>query len=140
MNKKGVELIMEAIIFMLFNLVFFAVLFVFVSRTGSGIAQYEEIYVKQLALILNRIDANAENEVYLNINDGALLSENKGFTPKISVEGNNIKIWLLDGKGYEYSFFNKLAIEKAEYTVLNEGLEKKRTFHLIVKGIEGGVR
>ena len=139
MDKKGVELIMEAIIFMIFNLAFFVILFIFVSRVGSGIAQYEELYAKQLALILDRIDSSAGNEIYLNVNDGALLSEKKGFTPKINIEGNNVNIQLIQGRGYEYSFFNNLNIKKAEYVVLEEKFEKRRTFHIIVENIEGGL-
>lgn len=127
-------MILEIVMFTLFNLAFFAVLFIFVSRVGSGIAQYEELYAKQLALILDRIDANADNEIYLNINNGAMLSENKGFTPKILIDGNTVHVQLIQGKGYEYSFFNKLNIDKAEYVVLNEGFEKKRELHIIVKG------
>ncbi|MBI2448686.1 hypothetical protein HYV49_00125 [Candidatus Pacearchaeota archaeon] len=137
MNKKGIELIMGTIVFMIFNLVYFSVLFIFVSRVGSGIAQYEELYAKQLALILDRVDSNAGNEIYFNINDGALLSEKKGFTPKINIEGNNLNVQLIQGRGYEYSFFNKLNIDKAEYVVLEEKFEKKRTFHLIIKGDVG---
>ncbi len=52
-EKKGIEVTIENIIFIVLITIFFVVLFVFVTRAATGSAYYEQLYAKQIALLID---------------------------------------------------------------------------------------
>jgi hypothetical protein len=110
MNKKG-NILTENIIFIVLNLVFITILFIFLfSKTGAA-AILEEKYAKQIALI---IDA-AEPGMIIDLNMGdAIKRANKENFPLgqiVTKNGNTINVRLREGsQGYSYSFFNDVDV------------------------------
>lgn len=53
MRKKGLEAISENLIFIVLNTIFFVIFFVFVARASTGAAFYEQLYAKQISLLID---------------------------------------------------------------------------------------
>ena len=54
-NKKGDNLIYETVIFIVLNIIFFVMLFLFVGRATSGAGFIEQTYAKQIALVIDQV-------------------------------------------------------------------------------------
>lgn len=112
-NKRGEEIPLEYVIFIVLNLVFFAALIVFVIRSASGAAVIEEVYAKQIALTLDSIKPNMN--VTLDLKDLYDTAEKNDF-PLDNIFSYNayhhlITLKAASGGGYSfhyYSQFNKL--------------------------------
>ena len=71
MNKKGIEMTLETVIFIVLNIFFLMAIFVFVLRTSSGSAVMEEIYAKKISLAIDNMRPGTE----LNISVSELFSQ-----------------------------------------------------------------
>jgi hypothetical protein len=108
-NKKAQEdaLITEQIIFIVLNLVFFAVLIFFVMRSGSGAIVAEEAYAKKIALILDSLQPGMEVNISIKgLYDVMEKNNFKGFP--ISIESNKVKVTTTTKTGYSFMFFSSL--------------------------------
>jgi len=107
-DKRGVDLLNNTIVFLLLNVVFFGIMFGFVARAGSGATVTEQVYAKQIALIIDQ----AKPGTILNINIEEiyeLADENKFSRQKvieIDNENNKVHVRIAEGKGYFYNFFS----------------------------------
>jgi len=112
MNKRGsTEELTEEIIFFIIIAVFFAAMFLFVSRAGSQVTINEQIYAKQIALSIDK--AKVGTEISLDISKlYEITRKNKfiGEIIKIDNENNNVQVRLVSGKGYEFEFFNNAQV------------------------------
>ena len=111
MNKKGDKLIFETIIFLVLNVVFIAVMVLFVHSTGGKTFVYEKIYAKQVALLID--NARPGIEVELDISELYILAEKnkfKGNILNINSENNKVRIKLTEAGGYEYGFFSDAGV------------------------------
>jgi len=117
-NKHG-TILLENIIFIIFNLVFLAILIFFVVSKMSTAAVLEEQYAKQIALIID--SAKPGMEIHLNMENAINKAEDENFeTNKIfSVEENIVTIRLREKGGYSYSFFNDVEVSKPYLDTIN---------------------
>ena len=103
-NKKG-NILTENIIFIILNLIFLAILVIFLFSKMSTAAIIEEKYAKQIALIID----SAEPGMIMSINmkDAIKIAkkENRDLNDVISVQDNVVKVQLKEKGGYRYSFF-----------------------------------
>ena len=68
MNKKAADTtVIENTIFIVLNIVFFAIMLIFVYNSGSNILVKEQSYAKEIALIIDNCKPGMS--VLLNIND-----------------------------------------------------------------------
>ena len=104
MNKKASETIStEAIIFIILNALFFAILLFFVMRSGSQDNALDEIYAKKIALVLDNMKPGME--VNLSAEDFfSRLEKNKFKDFPIIVENGKVTV-RVSSKISGYSFF-----------------------------------
>ncbi|MBS3080561.1 hypothetical protein J4221_03755 [Candidatus Pacearchaeota archaeon] len=106
-NKKSESFLIEQLVFILLTLVFVVAIGIFIVRTGDNTAFIEQIYAKQLALIINKAEAGMESEI--DITRLLNLAQKNKFNGNIITIDNNenkVNIKLTQGSGYEYYFFN----------------------------------
>ena len=110
MNKKA-DILMENVIFFIIIAVFFAAMFIFVARAGSQVTINEQIYAKQIALVIDK--AKPGTQINLDISKlYEIANKNKfaGEIVKIDNENNKVQVRLVQGKGYEFEFFNNAEV------------------------------
>jgi hypothetical protein len=106
MNKKAIEFLTEHIIYIIVVAIFFSVMFLFVSRAGSQVTAVEQLYAKQIALIIDK--SNPETEINIDISKLYKKADSKSLENIIKIDNNNNKVTvsLVPGKGYSYNFFS----------------------------------
>tara|TARA_Y100000034_G_C6578080_1_gene250726 strand:- start:51 stop:476 length:426 start_codon:yes stop_codon:yes gene_type:complete len=111
-DKKGVEILHGAIIFIVLNIVFFAFWFVFIGVKGAGTGTSEQIYAKQIALLIDQ--AKPGTEIDINLFKLYVVANKEGYNPsgtrgliEIRPEKNEVNVKLTyDGDGYNFKHFN----------------------------------
>lgn len=117
-DKKG-ELLVGNIIFIVLNLLFLTILFLFISQQGSGSILLEQSYAKQIALTFDL--AKPRMTVFLDFKDGfdkirdnvgkGFVFDNENIKDFIKIHDNIVTIQLDRDdkrKGYSYAFFNDI--------------------------------
>ena len=108
--KKG-EILVENIIFIILNLIFLTILILFLLNQGSSTYLTEQIYAKEIALM---IDSSKSNSIIqFNMEKAQELAEknNLDFRESVSITGNMVNVKLTNrGNGYFYSFFNDVNV------------------------------
>jgi hypothetical protein len=108
-RKRGSNLLTENVIFIILNLVFFAIIIGFIfSKTGSS-ALMEEKMAKQAALIID--SAKPVTVIKMNVEDALATAKKEKYTGNIILsQGNTVTVKLRDNGGYSYSFFNNVNV------------------------------
>ena len=103
-NRKG-NILTENIVFIILNLIFLIILFLFLFKQGEGAIVLEESYAKQISLLID--GAKPGMIITLNMEKGINLAEkNKISKDIVSIQNNIVTVKLTDKGGYSYSFFN----------------------------------
>ena len=124
-NKRG-DILIGDVIFIVLNLVFLTILILFVVSKTNDAARLEELYAKQIALIID--SAKPGMTVHLDMEDAIekAIDENPnigyGIATLVKIEGNVVTVKLTDKSGYSYSFFNDVNIS-ANLDTLNDEQE-----------------
>jgi len=116
MNKKGDELLMENIVFLILNLVIFVMLLVYISNSANGRYAEEQYYAKQIASFID--EASPGMVLQLDMRDLLAKYDKEIKSGKIKID-NILKID--NEKGivyfslnfqtyYSYKFFNKVNV------------------------------
>lgn len=112
-NKKADTIVLETTIFIILNLVFIFLLLIFVYSSGKGAFIYEEMYAKQIALLID----NAEPDMImgLNMEKAVELAEENG-KPRdeivsINKEKNEVVVSLSSKGGHSFQYFSDYDIE-----------------------------
>ncbi len=113
MNKKADSIVLETTIFIILNLVFFAVIGTFAYNSGSKEFIYEQVYAKQISLVID--NAKPDMAILLNAEDLAKFAKknNKPLSEVISVDENTktIKVNLKKTGGYSYRYFSNSKVK-----------------------------
>lgn len=122
MKKKGTILV-ENIVFIILNVLFLAVLVIFLLKQGTGAIVLEQGYSKQIAML---IDSSRPGMVIkLDMEKGESLAESNSidFNNAIKIAGNIVVVKLTSKGGYSYAFFNDVTVtaspvkdDKGKYT------------------------
>jgi hypothetical protein len=116
MGKKGAgDLLYSVTIFIILNVLFFAVMFIFVARAGGNAAVYEQVYAKQIALLIDQ--AKPGTTILIDISKLYEISRKNNYygrLVRIDSEKNEVIVSLTGKQGYSYKFFNSLNIESYE--------------------------
>lgn len=110
MDKRGI--LMENVIFIILNLVFFAILLIFIFNSLGGIAVYQQAYAKQIALIIDQM--KPATSVLVNMDDAIGYAKNKFDKSKIvNIDEKQKKVIVSLGSstGYSYNYFNSASIK-----------------------------
>ena len=108
-NKKGSSnILLENIIFLVLNLLFFSMIILFLLKQGSGAIVLEQSYAKNIALLID--SGKPAMEMKLNMEDAFNLAEENGISRDyiVKIDGNIVTVKLSSDGGYQYSFFNNV--------------------------------
>ena len=124
-GKKG-DILVGDVIFLVLNLVFLAILIIFVISKTNDASRFEEIYAKQIALIID--SAKPGMTIYLNMEDAIekAMDENQNIGTLVRINGNMVTVKLKEKGEYSYSFFNDVNVSayldtesnKQEYVII----------------------
>ena len=99
---------MENVIFIILNILFLAILILFLLRQGQGAIILEQSYAKQIALLID--SAKPGMTIILDMSKAKELAEKKGIEFKdIVIKTDNIITVRLSEKG-GYSYFNDVNV------------------------------
>jgi len=113
-NKKAKsDIIIETTIFIILNIVFIAVLLLFVMQSSRGAVISEQIYAKQIALMID--EAKPETIILYDIEEILKIAEKNNIDPKEAVivneDENKVVVTLRQGRGYSYNYFSDYDVE-----------------------------
>ncbi len=112
MNKKGDEVVLETIIFIILNLLFFVVMLVFVYNSGNITFVYEQTYAKQIALFID--NAEPKMSILIDLSEIVEIAEkNKQPLEKIvqlNEDENKVEVKLKKKGGYSYQYYSDYKI------------------------------
>ena len=108
-GKRG-NILVENIIFIILNLIFLAILILFLLKQGSGAIVLEQSYAKQIALLID--SAKPGMLIKLEMGQAKEFAEKNGidFNEIVKINDNVVIVKLSEKGGYEYSFFNDVDV------------------------------
>ena len=110
LNKRG-NILTENVIFILLNVVFLIIIFLFVFSKMSNSAGLEERYAKQIALMIDA--AKPGMEIHLKMDDAIHDAQDSGFdlNKVVTISDNVVNVKVNEkSKGASYSFFNNVKV------------------------------
>jgi len=123
MLSKKASILTETTVFLILNLIYIGILIVFLVNSANSVVLMQEIYAKQIVLLINSAEPNSF--VFLNMQDAIdEVRENWGeehIEDIISVKRNVIKVQLTEKSSYEYSFFNDIEIKNKNIKYIKKG-------------------
>jgi hypothetical protein len=134
-NKKGDEILTEHVIFIVLNLIFFAVMLLFILRSSNSAGVYEQAYAKQIAMLIDR----AEPDMTFSIDISKLIeiAKKKGQITAnivgIDNTNNKVTVSLSKTKGYSFQYYTNYDV-----SILNpESIENSQKINIAVKEKNG---
>ena len=113
MNKRGDDLLLENIIFIILIMIFLAILVTFIVTKSGSAAVLEQKYAKEIALVLD--SARPGMVITINMVDAiSVAQKNLGknnINNIVTISGNIVTVKLRDPGGYSYSFFNNITFD-----------------------------
>ena len=128
-NKRGDigDLIgLEETIFLILNIIFFAILLIFVYNAGSRAFVYEESYAKQIVSIID--NSKPGMNILLDVKAGLEVGRKNGFKEFIVKNDENLIEVKLSRNGYSYKYFsdNEIKLELQDNLLLIKIGEKNK--------------
>lgn len=116
-NKQGDSLILSPVMFIVLNIIFFGILLVFVFNSSTGTLVYEQVYAKQIALIVDK--AKPGMTIQLDMKEGIELAEksnkkeltNEEKNKLVTIKDNVVKVKLANQEGYGFEYFSDYGVE-----------------------------
>src|SRR3989344_1779803 len=107
-RKRAASPVIENVIFIVLNIMFFAMMIFFVVRAGSGASVLEQAYAKQAALIID--NAKPGMSIFIEMEDALKVAKKNGVKTeniaRIDAKENKIMIKLSQRGAFSYQFFN----------------------------------
>jgi len=119
-SKRGTTtLLIENILYLILNMLFFAILIAFLIQQGSGSALLEQTYSKKVALLIDQ--ARPGMIIKINLGEGMKVAEKDNISPLeiLTIQGNFVNVKLSDQGGQDYHFFNDLDVKVFPETDVN---------------------
>lgn len=114
-GKKAASPVIENVIFIILNIMFFAMMIVFVVRAGSGASVLEQAYAKQAALIID--NAKPDMSIFIDAEDALKIAKKNGVKAesiaRVDENANKIIIKLSQRGAFSYQFFNDADVSVA---------------------------
>ncbi|MBU2562620.1 MAG: hypothetical protein KKF68_03095 [Nanoarchaeota archaeon] len=129
-NNKSGGITFPTIIFFILNLMFFVLLMMFVFKAPSGAVVYEQMYAKQIALMID--EAKPLMEFSISFKKGLEIAEKNEIDKqnifKIDGVDNKVIVKLSNSRGYSFKYFSDYEInyyfdEDLLILIINERIE-----------------
>lgn len=115
-NKRGMQEDLYTIMFILLNIVFFSMMFVFISNSRDSALAYEQIYAKQVTLLL---DSAYPGMVFnLNFDQGFTIAQKNEKSSGLLIideKNNKVNVYLRNSGGYQVSYFSEYSFNVTEF-------------------------
>jgi hypothetical protein len=109
-SKRGEVDLMEVVVFIILNGLFFSMCFVFVYRAGNGSGYMEQIYAEKIALALDQ--ARGNSTLLFSFDEPIIKAKKAGISEgniiTINSDKNTVTVKLASGKGFTYEFFSNI--------------------------------
>ena len=119
-NKRGDTIALETVIFIVLNVAFITILLVFVVKSSSGDFIYEQVYAKQISLLID--EAKPQMTIQLNVEKGLDIAKknNQNIDSIFNFNNNKVVVNLLGKGGYSFQHYSGYDIEtKLDGSYLN---------------------
>lgn len=105
MKKRG-EILVENVIFIVLNILFFSILILFLVKQSAGSYLLEQGYSKQIALLVD--SALPGTIMTLNMPQALTIAKknNFNFNKVVTFSKGNVNVNLSSGGGYSYHYFS----------------------------------
>jgi hypothetical protein len=112
LNKKG-NIPLEEVIFVLLNIMFFSMLFIFVYNTSHGVFLSEKLYAKKIALAID--SAKPGTQISIDISELYEIAQENEFdiSDSFYFKDNQVSVKLSKEDGYSYNYFTNYQVESA---------------------------
>jgi len=118
MNKRGFLTLQNTFIFIILNVVFFAILFIAVAIAGTGVKIKEQAYAKQISLTIDQAKKGTNFTIDISeLYETAKKNKYEGIPVSFNYNENKVIVKLGKGEGYSHVSFTKL---KSGSIVLDE--------------------
>ena len=110
-SKKGSDLLHSTAILLILNIMFFGMMYAVIVRAGSNAAYYEQIYSKQIALLIDA--AKPGTSVLIKLDNAEKFIEEYKRNPSeaFRISNGKVIVQLTNGKGYEYPYFSDYNVD-----------------------------
>lgn len=112
-NKKADTIVLETTIFIVLNILFIVLLLIFVYSSGKGAFVYEEVYAKQIALLIDNAKPNMT--IGMDIEKLVKIAESNGKAidkiVSIDEKENKVIVSLSNKGGHSFQYFSDYDIE-----------------------------
>lgn len=108
-DKRAINLLSGVVIFIILNVIFISALFFFVARAGKNVSLYEQIYAKQIVLVIDGAKPGTSIEIDVSeLYEIARKNKFRGNIVNVDYSNNEIFVRLEEGKGYGFKYFSEL--------------------------------
>ena len=108
---KKANVLSEVTIFTIFAILIFSLIYLGLGRIGSQASFYEQVYAKQIALVIDKAEPGMEINLDVSgLYEIANKNNFKGEIVTIDNKANNVNVCLVSGKCYEFNYFSDLDI------------------------------
>lgn len=112
-DKRAESISFETTIFIILNVVFVVLILIFVNSSGKGAFIYEEMYAKQIALLID--NAEPGMTLGLDIAKAVELAEENGVarekTIVINKEEGRVEVSLSEKGGHSFEYFSDYDVD-----------------------------
>jgi len=125
MDKKGVHIGLDELIFITISVVFFVLFLFFVIRASAGTFILEEFYAKQIALLVD--GSKPETIIGLDITDYYNMAEEDklDLENRFIISDNKVIVSLTNSQGYVYPYFSNVYAKSVTYNIVDADGEKR---------------
>jgi hypothetical protein len=106
-KKRGMNLSLFTVIFLVLNLIFFSMMFYYVSKSSNGALVYEQIYSKEISMVLDSLSPG--DEVIIDFSEPySVAKEHKTIQKLITIDSKNkqLIVSLSSRGGYATKYFS----------------------------------
>ena len=109
-SKKSQNLITGTVMFLILNIVFFAILFIFVGNAGTSSSYIEKQYARKIALAIEELELGTKISIDISKLQAAAMKNNySGQIVSIDYANSIVTVKLSSsGDGASFHYFNKL--------------------------------
>jgi hypothetical protein len=112
MKKKGEAFLEYNLVFMILVVIFLVFGVLLIVRYESYTAFYEQVYAKQLALVIDKAEPGMTMEIDITpLMNSATKNRFSGTVVNIDNNEQTVSVHLIEGTGYSHQYFNDVAIE-----------------------------
>lgn len=138
-GSAGDNLALWYLAYFIFGVLFFSIVFYWLSSYSNGEALMEDFYAKELARILNA--ARPGDDIYLDVTEATALAFDNGLAKEnifyFDTGRRAVEVRLTPRSHTRFSYFNEVAVEEGYAVELVSGSQTTNRLHFVVRAAGG---